>query len=356
MANEEQLARLKRSVEEWNEWRAGHWGENIDLKWADLREAHLRGADLGLANLYGANLTKADLCQAQLYDAVFDGGRLNWANLSDANLTNASLTLADLSGANLVGTDLVGADLGGASLRGADLNGADLRAVELFETIFGNTNLKHSRGLESCEHQGPSTLDHRTIERSWPLPIPFLRGCGLPENLIEYLPSLLSDPIQFYSCFISYSHADKSFAGRLRDGLQARGIRVWLDEHEILPGQSIFHEVDRGIRLWDKTLLCCSKASLTSWWVDNEINKAFQKEAKLMKGRGEKVLALIPLNLDGHLFQWKDGKAEEVRARKAADFTGWETDNAKFEKEFEKVVKALKTGDAGRVPPPKPKL
>ncbi len=46
-------------------------------------------------------------------------------------------------------------------------------------------------------------------------------------------------PIEFYSCFVSYSHADKSFARRLYDTLQGRGIRCWLDEHELLPGDDI---------------------------------------------------------------------------------------------------------------------
>lgn len=177
------------------------------------------------------------------------------------------------------------------------------------------------------------------------------------EVLDQYQTEIMMEP-EFVSCFISYSHEDKPFACRLEDSLQKRGIRCWRDEKKMVPGDDIYDQVDRGIRESDKVLLCCSESSLTSWWVDNEIGTAFEKEQQINWKGGEKVLALIPLNLDGYLFsdKWNSGYCAQIRRRLAADFTGWDSDNKKFEEQFERVLLALRTQKPAELQAPASRL
>ncbi len=352
MANPEHLEILRQGVEVWNRWREENLDTLPDLRDANLRGIDLSGADFERAALLGADLREADLRRAQV--ALAD---LSFAHLSAANLCDADFSWAYLIGTDLRRASFCGADLSGANFTLAYLNGADLSDAALSLTVFGNTSLRNCGGLNGLRHQYQSVLDPATVMLSGGLPEAFLRGVGWPERLIEYWSSIVEQEIRFCSCFISYGHEDKAFARQLHDQLQGRGIRCWLDEHELLPGDDLKDMIDRGIRRWDKVLLCCSEASLTSWWVDQEIEKALQIEEQLWKDRGERTLKIIPLNLDGYLFDgWESGHKSMITRRLAADFVGWERDSARFEEELEKVVMALSTDELARGIPPEQKL
>jgi len=89
--------------------------------------------------------------------------------------------------------------------------------------------------LDQVEHVGPSTIGIDTLYKSnGKIPESFLRGCGVPDILITYLPSLVGPGIEFYSSFISYSHKDEEFAQRLHARMQQERLRVWFAPHDML--------------------------------------------------------------------------------------------------------------------------
>jgi hypothetical protein len=168
---------------------------------------------------------------------------------------------------------------------------------------------------------------------------------------------------RWYTIFFNVSSAtgslDKPFAVRLHDALQGKGIRCWLDEKQLLRGHDISRELERGIHLWDKFILYASKNSLTSTWVEEEIATTLEKERKLRKERGEKILKLIPRNLDGYMFseQWDLGiHAREIRSRVAADFRDWENSSSNFAQQVDRVIKALRADEGAREKPPPSRL
>ena len=141
-------------------------------------------------------------------------------------------------------------------------------------------DLSTVRGLETVQHFGPSTIGIDTLYRSHGnIPEVFLRGAGVPDEMITYMKSLVGRPFEFYSCFISYSSKDQEFAEHLHADLQNKGVRCWFAPQDIQGGRKLHEQIDQAIRLHERLLLILSAHSMKSEWVKTEIAKARQREA-----------------------------------------------------------------------------
>lgn len=387
MAIPEHLAMLKEGKEKWNEWRRANPEIKIDLSDANLSNLNLTridlfGANLSRTNFYASYLNQADFRKAVLYNTSFNTADLRYAYFKNAHFAGTIFNLADLTGANfnevnlsagskyirskvsfykakLIGAnlrysnlsytvlshaDLTRADLTGANLYGAFLFNANFDHAQLNDTILSNTNLMDVVNLENCFHSGPSGLDFLTLKKSGFLPIAFLRGCGLSDTLIDYFPSLLNQPIQFYSCFISYSSKDEDFAKRLHADLQNNGVRCWFAPEDMKAGRKLHEQIVDAILLHEKLLLILSEHSMNSEWVKTEIAKARQREVK------DKRQVLFPVGLAPFekIKEWEchdsdTGKdsAKEIREYYIPDFSNWRNHDA-YQEAFNRLLKDLK--------------
>jgi TIR domain len=192
--------------------------------------------------------------------------------------------------------------------------------------------------------RGPSILDHRTLAQSGPLPLAFLRGCGLPDPLIDSLPSLRKQALSFASCFISYSTKDQDFAEKLHADLQDKGIRCWLMPHHGQGGKKRPEPVDVVMRPDDPLLLIVSERSMESEWIKTEMAEAREQE------RREQRRMLFPVRLVG-LEAWRDWEcldsdtgqeaARGVREYDVPDFSRWQNDHS-YQTELKRLVRELK--------------
>jgi hypothetical protein len=361
MANEEHLAILRQGVVAWNKWREEHVEirpnfHKADLSGANLNKADLRDADFSKADLKGANLNAADLSKANLHGADLSEtnlrvAKLVGANLSQVNLSDACVNGAGLYGADLSGANLYGADLGEANLLVANLSEADLSEVNLGEayiggTVFGDLDLSATVGLDSVQHNGPSTIGIDTIYKSQgKIPEVFLRGCGVPDEMITFTHSLVAaNAIQFYSCFISYSTKDEDFAKRLHADLQANNVRCWFAPEDVQGGKKLHEQIDEAIRYHDKLLLILSENSMGSEWVKTEIRRARIQEVKA----GRRKLFPISLAPFDAIRAWEAFDADigkdmavEVREYFVPDFSCWKDHDA-YRKAFDRLLRDLK--------------
>jgi hypothetical protein len=351
----EQAIKLLKSgragIEQWNRWRSVNKWDAPEFDKVDFRRIDLQGANLSVLNFDEANLASAILTEANLKGSSFCG-----ADLRGAILRSLTAQATGFEGAILRGADLTGADMSETALFSADmsraiLNGTNFENAEMGSTILCNLNLADAKCLDTITHHFASTVDVNTLyESRGKIPESFLRGCGVPQNLIDYLPSLIAG-MQFYSCFISHSSNDKEFARHLHARMQQERLRVWFDEADMKAGRKLHDQISEAIRIHDKLLLILSPDSMNSEWVKTEIFHARQKEIALEKQTGKKHTVLFPIRLcdfdtikKWQCFDADTGRdlAREIREYYIpGDFQNWKDHDA-FEAAFAKLLQDLR--------------
>lgn len=186
-----------------------------------------------------------------------------------------------------------------------------------------------ARGFDDCP--GPA---------EW---IAFSSGAAPPFDAAATRAGSLP-PVQFYSCFISYSTKDEEFAKRLYSRLRDAGLRVWFAPENARGGEKMLEQVNREIQMHDRLLLVLSENSLHSNWVEQEIRRARELERK---GYPRK---LFPIRLSDYetIAKWVcmdtrtvEDLAEEVRSYFIPDFSNWKSYDD-FEKAFERLLDDLR--------------
>ncbi|HEX2206254.1 MAG TPA: toll/interleukin-1 receptor domain-containing protein [Longimicrobium sp.] len=288
MANREHIQVLRSGPEAWNHWRSQAASAVPDLSGADLRYLVMRNANLRNANLRGADLRDSNLRHADLRGARLDGARLYRAFFSGARLRDASF-----------------------------------KGAVLYETVFADVDLSSAIGLDACLHKGASVIDHRTLARSPGLPLEFLRGCGLPDEIIAQVTGPRHRLRPYSSCFLSYASHDQGFTERLYADLQEHGVRCWFAPEDLPIGERIRTGIDESIRKHDRLLLILSRHSVVSDWVEQEVETALARE------RDEKRPVLFPIRLDDAVMTSTHGWPSLIKNTKhIGDFREWQNPGA----------------------------
>jgi hypothetical protein len=199
-------------------------------------------------------------------------------------------------------------------------------------------DLSSIEGLAEINHKSRSIVEFHSIK----LPqdgsaLHFLQGVGAPDEWIDFYRASMMQPIQYHSCFISYSSTDESIAKRLHADLQANGVRCWFAPHDLKPGDYFREEIDKAIHMQEKLLLILSKDSVTSKWVKYEVNRALNREIE------QERTILFPIRIDDTVLNSTSGWAANLRAhRHISDFTGWQQQKS-YQDAFTQLLHHLRT-------------
>ncbi len=80
----------------------------------------------------------------------------------------------------------------------------------------------------------------------------------------------MSEPTVTYDVFVSHSAKDKAAVRPLAERLHADGLKVWFDEWQIKPGDSIPAKIEEGLERSRVLVLCMSANAFGSDWAQLE--------------------------------------------------------------------------------------
>ncbi len=107
-----------------------------------------------------------------------------------------------------------------------------------------------------------------------------------------------------YDVFLSHSSKDKKIIRLLAERLKKDGVKVWFDEWEIRPGDSIPAKIEEGLEHSRVLVLCMSANAFGSDWAQLE-SGTFRFRDPLNKERRFLPLRLDDAPINGSLGQFK---------------------------------------------------
>jgi hypothetical protein len=144
-------------------------------------------------------------------------------------------------------------------------------------------------------------------------------------------------PRVFQSCFLSYSARDSAFAEHLYLRLQRDQVNVWFAPKDLPYGDKIRDGVQEALLQRDRTLVILSQNSVSSQWVETEVETAMEIERKT--GRRE---VLLPLAIDDSIDTLSTGWAADIRRiRNIGRFHNWHLPDV-FEEAYARLLSAIR--------------
>ena|SRR5215208_4944077 len=86
------------------------------------------------------------------------------------------------------------------------------------------------------------------------------------------------DSVEEKNVFISYSSKDRTFVQQLANDLVCSGLTVWWDKGEMKVGDSLHKKIQQGITKSAWLAVVLSPDSVTSPWVEKELNAGHVRE------------------------------------------------------------------------------